>query len=59
MNAAERAPEAVIVGGGPNGLAAAITIARAGHPVVLLERLDTIGGGVGRADIGGGGDAID
>jgi phytoene dehydrogenase-like protein len=44
------APEAVVVGSGPNGLAAAITIARAGHPVVLVERLDTIGGGVRSAE---------
>ena len=40
------APDAVIVGGGPNGLAAAIELARARHSVVLLERAETVGGGI-------------
>ncbi len=37
--------DAVVVGAGPNGLAAAITIARKGFSVLLIEARDTIGGG--------------
>jgi len=44
-------PDAVVVGAGPNGLAAAIQIARAGHSVAVYEANDDIGGGARSAEL--------
>jgi phytoene dehydrogenase-like protein len=43
--------DAVIVGSGPNGLSAAISLAQQGLKVLVLEARDSIGGGVRSAEL--------
>jgi len=51
MKPEKREYDAVIVGSGPNGLAAAILLQQNGLSVLLLEGKETIGGGMRSAEL--------
>src|SRR2546428_7975672 len=44
-------PDAAVIGSGPNGLSAAIELARHRHSVTVYEANDTIGGGCRSAEL--------
>ena len=46
-----RQPDGIVVGSGPNGLAAAIALAQAGWKVTVFEAEPTIGGGARSAEL--------
>ena len=50
-SARQRNYDCVVIGSGPNGLAAAITLQRAGLETLVVEARETIGGGARTAEL--------
>src|SRR6201990_1762513 len=51
MKLEKREYDAIVIGSGPNGLAAAILLQQNGLSVLLIEGKDTIGGGMRSAEL--------
>jgi phytoene dehydrogenase-like protein len=51
MTLPNREYDAIVIGSGPNGLSAAITMAKAGRSVLLVEGHESIGGGARSAEL--------